>query len=367
MKRPLARVLLTCGVAVALPVTPVLAAGFGPPGWRLQATISVPGRNVVLYSVAADGPGDAWVIGDATLGNLATPAVFHWNGRRWQRVRLPASVTRVFGPSQELKVIGASSAADVWAFDSFGHWMRLSGGRWTAGQLPPARGGQAPAIQATLVLGRADVWAFGSGAVAYAAHFDGRRWRATPVPGGTGITDASAISPRNIWAVQGQDVLRWDGHRWHVVIGSTRLAPGFVLLASVLARSARSVWVGGGAENSAGGETEAVAHWNGRSWRVANLPAGPMAAPYELTSLVPDGSGGLWGMGTSNNLGGWRLWHFTGTTWRAVPRPVPGTADFSTLSSELAWPPGSASAWAAGWFGASPNQKGMILLTGRIP
>ena len=208
------------------------------------------------------------------------------------------------------------------------------------------------------------MWAFGSGGVPYAARFDGRRWRTTPVPGTTGITAASAVTGSDIWAVNEQDVLRWNGHRWRVVTVGTRLSPGLVLLTGVYARSGQSIWVGGGAENSAGGKTEATAHWNGRSWRVSKVPAAPMAAPFEMTSVVPDGQGGMWGLGTSTSLGGWRLWHFTAGRWRAVPSPVSPPDGFSTLSSNLAWQPGSASTWAAGWLGSSPQQKGMILLAG---
>lgn len=361
----IARALLSAAaLTVPLAIMAAPAEAAGSPGWRLQAALTVPGRNVVLYSVAADGPGDAWTVGDAVTGNLSEPVVYHWDGRRWLRVQLPASVLRVFGPGQQLMVVGARSAGDVWAFDALGHWMRRSGTRWTAGSLPLARGGQAPAIHAVAVPGPGDVWAFGSGAVPYAAHFDGRRWRTTAVPGTTGITDASAVSPSDIWAVEEQDVLRWNGHQWRVAAAGSRLAAGFVLMSSVRALSSQSVWVGGGAENSAGGLTEAAAHWDGRSWRVAQLPAPPQSPQFELTSVVPDGRGGMWGLGTSPALGGWRLWHLTVAGWRAVPRPVSGSTGFSTLASDLAWQPRSASAWAAGWLNALPHQQGMILLAG---
>lgn len=209
----LLRTFLTAGSATALAVSAGLAPAqaASPSGWRVQATISVSGWNVDLHSVTAVGSADAWAVGTATSKfGAAEPIVVHWNGRGWLRVRLPARVLKVFGTSPTLDVIRARSATDVWVFDFLGHWLRLSGRTWTAGLLPPQhRGGQRPAICSELVLGSADVWAFGStGGTPYAAHFTGRRWAVTSVPGVTGITDATAVGSRDIWAVTEHAMLR---------------------------------------------------------------------------------------------------------------------------------------------------------------
>jgi len=112
------------------------------------------------------------------------------------------------------------------------------------------------------------------------------------------------VSTRDIWAVNEHDVLHWNGHRWRTVAIGIRLAPSFVLLGSVIAQSDRNVWIGGAAENSQLGKTEAAAHYNGHSWHVAFLPATPTPASYELVSMVPDGHGGLWALASSGTRTG---------------------------------------------------------------
>ena len=356
--------------ALALAAGSVPARAVGPAGprsgWHLEAAITVSGRSVVLYSVAAISRADAWTIGNAiTALDVSTPIVEHWTGLRWQPAAIPARVAKVFGATQDPMVVGARSATDVWAFDELGHWMRLNGRRWTAGNLPLSRSGaQSPVIRDDLVLAHDNVWAFGSGTVLpYAANFGGRHWHVTPMPGTTGITDASAVSSRDIWAINEQDVLHWDGHRWRTFAIGVKLNPSFVLLGSVNAHSDHDVWIGGAVTNGRLGESEAAAHWNGHSWHVMRLPAAPVSESFELTSMIPDGGGGMWAFAVSNALGGWRMWHYGAGAWHAVPAPVSGQTYFSGLASNLALAPGSRLAWAVGAQGAFPGQKGIILVS----
>ena len=63
-------------------------------------------------------------------------------------------------------------------------------------------------VTSVLALSKTDVWAFGGrltpgGQSAYAAHFDGTTWTATPVPGAGLIVRGSAVRAGDLGAVEG--------------------------------------------------------------------------------------------------------------------------------------------------------------------
>ncbi len=199
--------------AVRLHWAGVTAGDSAGAGWRAIARIAVPGKLVVMQSVAVAGAADAWAAGFAGRrgARLGRPVIEHWSGRVWRRVMVPGTAVTAFdrGPLGPSTIVGASSARNVWVFNQLtGAWLRWNGDRWRHGRLPAQAGSVATAVTAELVLARDEVWAFGGSVYRnghsdpYAARFDGRRWLVTPMPRVPNllVSAASAVSPGDIWA-----------------------------------------------------------------------------------------------------------------------------------------------------------------------
>ena len=136
-------------VAVTLSTGLLPAQAATTTGWRAASVIAVSGRATIATSVAATSASDAWAIAMST-GTSGTPSttIRQWTGRSWRTVALPASVARKWNSKgRGGAVIGASSAADVWAFsDSAVHggevYLRRHGGHWSAWRDPGHGHGQ---------------------------------------------------------------------------------------------------------------------------------------------------------------------------------------------------------------------------------
>lgn len=250
-------------------------------------------------------------------------------------------------------------------------YLRKQGATWSTGTLPaPASGTVRPIV--TVVAGGTDVWALGgafarSGPMPYAAHFNGTTWSVVPVPGSGPIVGVSALSGHDIWALIGSaefqpepapsSVVHWNGTAWTTVKLSSRL-PGEA--SSILAVSDHAVWVGGGRRNSKRGQSEYAAEWTARRLIVAKLPVKASSAAFHMVRLRRDGAGGIWGLGVTGNTSVSRLWHLTGSTWRAVSTSGPGRESFLY---NLVNAPGTASMWGAGVIG----HNALIAVDGRLP
>src|SRR5215469_9625584 len=166
--------------AAALTMAAVPAWAGPASSWPVSATISAPGRDVLLSGVDVISAGDAWADGEVLFDDSLIPLVEHWNGRKWSRVALPGRVTRQFDDTNLVGAISASSSANVWVFTINGRYLRRSGTRWSTGMLPGAAQGL---IESAKVFSPSDVWVFGSrprGSIGslrfppFAARFNGR-------------------------------------------------------------------------------------------------------------------------------------------------------------------------------------------------
>jgi hypothetical protein len=361
------------------------------PGWRVEFRMPAAEPSRLLASVAAVNGTLAWATG-ATAPQRARkyqPIIVRWNGTAWLPVPLPAPIARHWQQGFPFSVVGAASGADVWAFsEALGRWLHWDGRRWSTGQLPDNVPYSPLVVSSAKVFSPDNVWVFGghlTGGVnnrtvgpPYVAHFNGRRWQVRSAPRGRdAISAVSVLSSTDIWAVlgrlplvssharvtRGNAVWHWNGKRWTEVPLPGQFT-GDADLTSVLASSARDVWIGGGIANGRGaGLTEAVAHWNGSAWTVTMLPAWISPVRYELTSMVPDGSGGIWAVGTNEALTRSRLWHlhtgrWTGPQWLRPCR-------HACLLLGLAQVPGTTSVWAAGAVVRGSNGDGIMALYGR--
>jgi hypothetical protein len=375
----------------ALLRSPLAARRSTGTSWHIVARVAVPRKIVVMQSVAAVSPHDAWAAGfSAARGaRRGKPVIERWFGRAWKRVTLPRKALRAFdrGPVGPSPIVGGSSPVNVWVFNQVtGAWLRWNGSRWSHGRLPAQPGSVATAITSELVLAGGDVWAFG-GSVSregrgepYAARFDSRKWHVTPMPRLPNllVSAASAVRQDDIWATigyggqtlfppqaNGGALARWNGHLWRLEPLPARFArhgdP-----TSIVARTDRDLWVGGGIAGRSLDLTEAAARWNGSVWQVvAAVPAAPSKADCVFRSLVPYRVG-LLALGecfSSLDPGHvWsRLWSLTAGRWAGPSRPrLAGT---EPVFLDLAPVQRAGLAWAAGY----ARGTGIIALSAPVP
>jgi hypothetical protein len=332
----------------------------------------------------------AWATG-ATAPQKARryqPIIERWNGIAWRPVQLPPAVAGKWRQGFPFSVVGASSSTDFWAFsEALGVWLHWDGRRWSAGRLPDPNPYSPLVISSAKVLGPGDVWVFGGHLTGglnnktegppYVAHFNGRHWKIMRGPRGRDAIGAvSVLSSADIWAVLGRlplvssrvrttgnAVVHWNGRRW-TTVPLPRAFTGETDLTSILAYSDRNVWIGGGIANGKGlGLTEAVAHWDGSRWAVHMLPTWHTPVRYELSSMVPDGSGGIWAVATNEGLTRSRLWHLHAGHWYGPQLLRP--CRHACLLLGLAQVPGSTSVWAAGAVVRGTTGDGIMALYGR--
>jgi len=369
-------------LALAVVVLPVQAASSpsaaGPDRWRVVATIAEHDRSVLLLSVDAVSRSDAWADGIIQPASNAKPPlalIEQWNGRAWRRSAVPAkAAATVTANDQFLDAIAASSARNVWAFSDSSAYLHLSRTGWQTGSLP-RRLARNSSIESANVFGPTDVWVFGTGndtatsltkLTPFAARFNGRRWSAVRMPGQGSTGYVSALSPDDMWAITGQGlparrttgprVAHWSGRSWRLAARQPELPAGAQLY-SILALSNRDIWVAGEVPNALG-TSPLAEHWNGRVWRVVSPPSRVTSAELALSNLVPDGSGGIWA--TSTNIDGTysSFWHYGSGGWTEI------RARRVWWDAQLAAVPHSTSTWAVTGFLAG---RGLILLHGPVP
>jgi hypothetical protein len=405
-----AAVLAGSAVVIAGATLSAGAASTAAAGWRAVTTIGVKGREAVFTGVDAVSAGDAWAAGFAGTSGGKNPEALieHWAGRSWQPARLPAKVAKAWNAAGPTYVVtGATSATNVWAVTEFpgrgngsDEYLRLSGRTWSTGTLPgtSTAQGRLAFITAVVVLGKANVWAFGgtlasSGTAAsfapYVARYNGIRWSTVRAPGRGMITAAGAITAHNMWAVTGtagiadgipagssaapSEVLHWNGgSSWQKAAAQPSLPAG-ADLTSIGISPGRQIWIGGDVPTSTGGTAvQFTDEFAGRTWAApADLPhsgataGGSGGVPYQIESLVPVAGGGEWAL--SDNFSGVapKLWRYGAGQWTQVASPTLGSKHRALV--QLSAVPGTASVWGVGELGSVSSSKALIALTGPTP
>ena len=353
------QVLAGAGIAQAVP-----AAGTG---WRVVATAGSKQNPGLMEAVVAVAPRDAWAFG--ALTSAATPGTYssivrHWNGRSWRKAVLPPAVSSALSglPST---VAGGSAATNIWAFTAAGAWVRFNGRSWSHGLLPRDQG-DVGVITTPVVISPHDVWALGYynpvSPLPYIAHYNGRHWSITHLFIDTAIVAASALGPKDIWAV-GQDnknvLLHFNGRSWRNEKLPARASAAY--FAGVTALSDKKVWITGDVQGL-GNVVPGVMLWNGRS-----LGFHALTAPAPLFNTVPDGHGGIWAVAQQPGaVPAFRpeIWHYTSGRWQSLHIPHSDGADFV---DQFAAVPGSRSTWAVGRFKSGSLDLPAILADGPLP
>ena len=229
--------------------------------------------GTMLTGVSSVSAANAWGVGlfyqakpGVTAGGAPTGALIeHWDGRSWRTVPNPASAR----PGAELSALTVVSPADIWA----------------VGRQQNAAGTVVPLVE----------------------RWDGRSWRAVPVPAGSAPSALYAVSAHgagDVWAVGDQTrpgtqgvavplAERWDGRSWAV---ASLPDVGNALLTGVYAASPADVWA---TVERPGGVPAVFLHDDRGRWAAVPAP-GPQAYGlfYYYAGISGTGRGHIWAVGT---------------------------------------------------------------------
>jgi len=172
--------------------------------------------------------------------------------------------------------------------------------------------GNASGYSAVVTAGRR-IWAFGGTnpggqSSPVAEVWNGHSWGAPRMPAGLGnfLSDASATSPSDIWAVSGYGryILHYDGKGWQV---ARRWRHGGVL-SGVTALGPRDVWVCG--TSVAGVRRIGTWHFNGQSWSAVT---GIAADLFRASAVSPHD---IWGIAAGRRSDA--ILHYGELGWRRI-------------------------------------------------
>jgi hypothetical protein len=218
-----------------------------------------------LNEVAATSAVDAWAVGfEANTGGGSGPAlILHWNGMAWTRVRLPVTLVRDLGATDD---VAASSRTNVWMVGYFParqprivHW---NGRRW--GDIAGPLIGTRYDLVGVATTSARNVWAVGNTASsAVLLHWNGLKWTCAlrPKMRSPNLFAVSALSADDAWAVGGNFgramALHWNGHTWRQVMTPRLGSENFLQGVAVIPRSGSAWAVGSGPDGTL------IFHWNG--------------------------------------------------------------------------------------------------------
>ena len=333
----------------------VLAAGVAParaasvPSWRLTATPGATAPGTTGFDgLVVTGPRDAWLgasgFNDSTHKSM--PVIERWNGSSWRQVSLtPPAGFKV------ISAIGAASSRDAWAFSWDRHVaLHWNGVAWKSVTMPtwvirPARDGGYDLTVA--VFGPRDVLVFSSGAGAYAAHYNGRKWTRMRLP--AAASEVRAVSRTDIWLTtnsHGFKLRHWNGRSWRTLtLPRVQVPKGATETVGMLpATGHSSVWLQRIIQQGSSLRTLFWQHWNGKKWSRVYPPH-----TADAFGLTPGGHGTFWA-GATGPAPAYRTYLYH--RWAAghwTRQAAPGTAAVSPASVlDIARVPGTAAMLAVG-------------------
>ena len=211
-----------------------------------------------------------------------------------------------------------------------------------------------------------DAWAVGSretknGSVARILHWNGTKWAkvATPEPSHmqNDLESVSATSSTDAWAVGSYEddlsgavktlVLHWDGTSWSQVQSPSRGAQTSVLW-GVSADSPTDAWAVGN-EGNGRHSFGFVLHWDGTRWSKVAVPNPSSVVTIRSVSAISPTD--VWAVGGFQNGTTFAfdslVMHWDGSTWTRVVHPNPSPSDNYLWDVSAASP---ADVWAVGDF-----------------
>lgn len=311
--------------------------------------------TAILFGTAGLSSSDIWAVGAHEEGGAAV--IEHWDSAAWSIFPSPKL------PGSALDAVSVGSTTDAWAAgigrsgSLLEHW---DGRLWTAfSQRYPYR-------LAAVSVAQGDpnsVWAVGSAtlcgnhcvyATPFSEHWDGARWRTAKVPftrSSAELSGVLSLRGGTAWAVGSQSnvigdsshplILHAVGGAWSNVNGIDQMGVPLAIVGT----SESDVWIVGIRQY---GSAPLVAHWNGATWTLINIPHPRGTEPGAISEMSPTN---IWIAGRflrsqpPHGIGPY-LAHFDGTAWTGnIPTPIGATLGqnnsvFSTSSG--AWITGGA-------------------------
>jgi hypothetical protein len=330
------------------------------PGWRqVFSKHYAPANAYSGYgSVVAFGASNAWAFGGTNLsggGSVPHPVAVHWNGKAWSPYGLPKAAKDV--------IIAASAPApnDIWAVTHLsGQILHWNGKAWSLAEtLPGLKSPASPQLTGVVALSSTNVWVFGSSGFTFGWgtwHYNGKSWSQWH-GNAANITDGSAVSPTNIWAIGGPSspqsaIVHYTG-TWKLV--SDKVLSG-LQFDGIQAFSATDVWAS--AVTNTSGVQSWLVHYNGHAWSKFKVP---WTVSMGFGHIVADGHGGLW-------LSAFAVLAL-GNSYYEVHRTAAGGWSRVPVSAQLfglARIPGTASVWGAGASYGKTNGNAVIWAYGTI-
>jgi hypothetical protein len=330
-----------------------------------------------MVGVSASGATNAWAVGETIdFFPCGNPCMFatHWNGKKWQRVPVPAL------PVGDNLDWGSASVAAIaggraWVFVSQTNAelgtsaevaLEWTGTSWSAATpLPGSPGGP-------IAAGPDDVWGFeNDNGTPMADHYNGIRWSKVPIA--VNVSAASASHAAGAWVigtVPGQpnsvEVLHWSKGAWRneplpaiSVPKGDQLLPGFI--APAISPASVFATVSVSPVKGVGTGTTILLHWNGNAWSRVPVPKG-----VGIVGLSSDGYGGAWVAsykGNDSNTGVVIMYHYHGLHWTHVTVPVRPGFNLN-VSGGLKLIPGTRSVLAPATLEGSPAFNAAVLKYG---
>ncbi len=244
-----------------------------------------------LYSVLAISTSNVWAVGYARGTGTSSPDVpliEHFNGFSWSIVPSPNPSPTT---SNNLEVLSASSASDIWAIGDISSstssnsefktlMEHFNGFSWSIVPSPVPPGSILNDIDGLCAVSANDVWAVG--------------WSVT-----TGAPPSPAI-------VQHTLIEHYNGFSWSIV-PSPDMSTAANMLVGVAALSANDVWAVGSWSSAAFNSQQAgytfVEHFNGSNWSLMPSPSPSTTLDSELNAIaaVPFSPTDAWAVGDTNN------------------------------------------------------------------
>jgi hypothetical protein len=218
----------------------------------------------------------------------------NWNGSSWSVVPSPTATVE----STHLNAVAAISPSNVWAVGGNAgnvlveHW---NGTSWKVVSSPVFGSGVATAISADSAN---DIWVVDGNTF---LHFDGTKW--SSVASAIGTTSVTALSPTNVWVVgtvvggktggrhpttfPKAAIEHWDGTSWSIVTSPNPNPGGASTLQGIAAISVNDIWAVGsfGGTSVVPSEKTLTEHWDGTSWSIIPSPS-PAANQNELFAVT---------------------------------------------------------------------------------
>jgi hypothetical protein len=302
--------------------------------WQQVPTTNIVRQDERLLGVSASGPNDAWAVGNTNSISAASHNTLaaHWDGTAWTITPTPPAASG--GRLASLYDVADLSPASAWAVGQgkdarplAEHW---DGTAWSVVPVPvpavPSGTSFANAVLSKIsAVSATDIWAVGTTTAiqnvnkavtrfTLAMHYNGTAWSIVKTPNTaepTGLSDVTAISASNAWAVgtgfnnvhdtsasvANQAVIEhWNGTAWSIVASPA----GLISADRISAASATDIWASAQApQQTIAGVPVPVArtlHWNGTAWSVLSGPTGSDPGT-EVTGLSALPSGEAWAAG----------------------------------------------------------------------